>query len=128
MAIKFKKIAKQIGVNIIDDFTRFYDKDDVIVLSLEYDKIIKVNNFKSKQIYNIHFSYLPYYRGVYTSIFPILNNESYSGVTLHIIDEGIDTGDIIDQIKFNIKNYTAWDLYNKYNYYAYELLKKILII
>ena len=32
----------------------------------------------------------------------ILNNEKYHGITLHMIDDGIDTGDIIDTIKFEI--------------------------
>ena len=39
---------------------------------------------------------------MYTSCLPILFNEKESGVTLHKIDRGIDTGDIIDQITFPI--------------------------
>ena len=39
---------------------------------------------------------------MYTSIWPIINGENYCGVTLHEIDSGIDTGDIIDQIKVKI--------------------------
>ena len=52
---------------------------------------------------------------MYTSAHPLLNNEFYSGVTLHMIDDGIDTGDIIDQTKFEIDNIlNAQELYLKY--------------
>ena len=62
---------------------------------------------------------------MYTSALPIINNELETGVTLHKIDSGIDTGDIIDQIKFKIENnFTARDLYFKYLFYSKELLKK----
>jgi methionyl-tRNA formyltransferase len=97
--------------------------DDLIFVSLEYDKIINPLIFNSSRLFNIHFSYLPEYKGVYTSIFPILHGRSYSGVTLHCIDQGIDTGDIIDQVKFSISGMTSFDLYRKYS----EVGEKILV-
>ena len=92
-----------------------YDLNDSIFLSLEFDRIIKPDLFKSKNLFNIHFSLLPAYKGMYTSALPILNGEDKSGVTLHRIDSGIDTGEIIAQteIKINYKD-TARDLYIKY--------------
>jgi len=96
-----------------------YDIEELIFISLEYDKIIKTGLFKSNRIYNIHFSLLPAFKGMYTSIFPILNGESKSGVTLHRIDDGIDTGDIIEQkefsIPFGINGYNLYMLYIKYS-------------
>lgn len=47
---------------------------------------------------------LPKYKGMYTSAHPILNGEKCTGVTLHEIDAGIDTGDIIDQEQFEIED------------------------
>lgn len=102
-----------------------YEIEDVIFLSLEYDKIIHPKNFKSTELFNIHFSLLPKYRGMYTSAWPILLNEKYSGVTLHKIDNGIDTGDTIAQEKFYIGiNSTAKDLYLKYLSHSKILLEK----
>ena len=44
----------------------------------------------------------------------ILNKETEHGITLHLIDEGIDTGDIIDVIKFSIdEDETAESLHKK---------------
>lgn len=92
-----------------------YLLDNLIFISLEYSEIVKTKKFKTNQLYNIHFSLLPKYRGMYTSALPILLGEKESGVTLHKIDDGIDTGDIIDQIRFTIdEDDTARDLYFKY--------------
>lgn len=92
-----------------------YDEESLLFLSLEFDRIIKPEKFKSKKLFNIHFSLLPKYKGMYTSSLPILNGESTTGVTLHSIDAGIDTGDILDQFEFPISILdTARSLYEKY--------------
>ena len=104
-----------------------YKQKNLIFLSLEFDKIINPKKFDNAKLYNIHFSKLPYYRGMFTSTLPLLNNEKESGVTLHKIDFGIDTGDIIDQIKFKIPSEaTARDLYFLYLDYSKKLLSRNL--
>ena len=58
---------------------------------------------------------LPKYKGMYTSAHPLLNGDPESGVTIHKIDNGIDTGEIIFQRKFSIDiEDTAESLYFKY--------------
>ena len=92
-----------------------YDMDGLLFCSLEFDQLIRTGKFRSDRLYNIHFSHLPEYKGMYTSAMPILNGETRSGVTLHRIDDGIDTGDIIAQTRFDIgQDWTARDLYFKY--------------
>lgn len=99
----------------IKSLDQLYSLENLVFLSLEFDKIINPNLFLSKQLFNIHFSYLPEYKGMYTSALPILNGESYSGVTLHKIDAGIDTGDIISQEKITLPELiTADNLYKTY--------------
>ena len=44
----------------------------------------------------MHISYLPYNRGFYLNFWSFIDNTK-KGVTIHYIDEGIDTGDIIFQ-------------------------------
>ena len=113
-----RKAAGELGISIHTSFRSLeerYDRDSTYIFSLEYDKLIKSASFPKKNLFNIHFSALPMYRGVYTSIFPILKGERTSGVTLHYIDDGIDTGPIISQRLFSIEGMTAWDLYKKYN-------------
>lgn len=102
-----------------------YNEDEMLFLSLEFDQIVKPNLFKSKKLYNIHFSKLPQYKGMYTSIFPIYNGEIETGVTLHCIDSGIDTGDIISQESILINDEdTAYDIYKKYIEKGTELVIK----
>ncbi len=102
-----------------------YDIQDLCFVSLEYADIIKPENFATKQLYNIHFSLLPRYKGMYTSALPLLHGEERSGVTLHRIDAGIDTGEIIEQTAFDIDlSDTARDLYFKYMQAGLALFKK----
>ena len=44
---------------------------------------------------NIHCAPLPNYRGMLPSFWQMFNGEKYAGITIHRIDSGIDTGDII---------------------------------
>lgn len=95
-----------------------------IFISLEFDRIIRPELFKDAKAFNIHFSLLPKYKGMYTSIWPVLNDDAITGVTLHEIDNGIDTGSIIDQQEILIsENDRSRDLYRKYLSSSFELFK-----
>lgn len=105
--------AERLGIKEVT-LEELYEIEDLVFLSLEYDRIIRPNLFKTKQLYNIHFSALPKYKGMYTSALPLLNDESEGGVTFHRIASGIDTGEIIRQKLFEIdENCTSRDLYLK---------------
>lgn len=109
-----KWFAERNGVEIVR-LSDVYEIENLLFLSLEFDRIIRPEKFKSKDLYNIHFSLLPQYKGMYTSALPILHGKSVSGVTLHRINQGIDTGDIIEQTKIEIcDDDSALDLYEKY--------------
>lgn len=119
-----KNVAKKLHVKEMT-LSESYGIKDLIFISLEFDKLIKIESFSTKKLFNIHFSNLPKYKGVFTSIFPILNGENIAGVSLHKIDSGIDTGEIIAQNLFKIDiNDTARDLYFKYLESSYELFKQ----
>jgi folate-dependent phosphoribosylglycinamide formyltransferase PurN len=49
--------------------------------------------------WNLHKSYLPYYRGMAPSFYALLNGEKEVGVTLHQVTKSFDTGDIIKQAR-----------------------------
>jgi methionyl-tRNA formyltransferase len=51
---------------------------------------------------NVHGGLLPAYRGGHVMQWAILNGERETGVTLHYVDEGIDTGPIVAQTRFPI--------------------------
>lgn len=119
-----RKFAKKNNIPILT-LQECYEIEDLIFISLEFDKIIKPHLFSSDQLFNIHFSKLPAYKGMYTSSLPLLFGEVESGVTLHRIDQGIDTGEIIDQTVFPISDIkSARELYFAYLQQSKKLFEK----
>ncbi|MDF7760034.1 formyltransferase family protein [Kosakonia cowanii] len=118
----YRKYCKKANINELS-LAETYAIKDAIFLSLEFDKIVNPDKFLHENIYNIHFSLLPKYKGMFTSAWPILNNESESGVTLHKINHGIDTGEILSQESFSLsETETANSLYLKYIKYGTKLV------
>lgn len=91
-----------------------YEIENLLFLSLEFDRIIKTDKFKTDKLFNIHFSLLPQYKGMYPAVLPILHDQEKTGVTLHRIRDGIDTGEIIAQRSFKIEaKDNSLDIYKK---------------
>ncbi len=73
---------------------------------------------------NIHPALLPYNRGGYPNVWSIIEGTP-SGITIHYIDEGIDTGDIIAQIPVRVEPVdTGESLYRKLEKAAVDLFKE----
>ena len=53
---------------------------------------------------NLHGGLLPEYRGGHVMQWAIINGEAETGVTLHYVDEGIDTGPVIAAKRFSIES------------------------
>ena len=70
------------------------------IISFGYRHIIKRNilNISKNKIINLHISYLPYNRGASPNYWSF-KEKTPKGVTIHLIDEGIDTGPILIQKK-----------------------------
>ncbi|MDP2782148.1 formyltransferase family protein [Devosia sp.] len=118
------RFAREFGVPVVA-LEAAEQIQDVLFISLEFDRIIRPSSFSSRRLYNFHFSALPAYKGMYTSAHPILQRETRSGVTLHEIDRGIDTGRIIDQVVFDLlPDWTARDLYFAYMENTKSLFRK----
>lgn len=79
-------------------------KNSDFILSFGFRKIISENIIKKlkKPIYNIHLSYLPFNRGAHPNFWSFIENTP-AGISIHKIDKGIDTGNIIlrKKIHFN---------------------------
>ena len=62
---------------------------------------------------NIHFSLLPKYRGASPVQHAILNDDEVTGITFHLLEKKLDSGDILHQIGYKIAgNETSGALYN----------------
>ena len=79
-----------------------YDCD--IFLSMSYDQIFKkgIISLPRQKIINCHAGHLPKYRGRNVINWAIINGETKFYITIHYINERIDTGPILLRKKFNI--------------------------
>jgi len=118
-----KKRANELKLNVIqfpkikNDTSIEYLKNLKIdfIFSVQYDQILNQKVIETAKFgaINLHFAPLPRYRGVSPIAFALINGEEEFGVTLHYMDPGVDTGDIINQVKFNIKDIkNARELYD----------------
>ena len=85
-----------------------------LIISAYYRKIFpkKLIDIPRLGIINIHPSLLPHYRGPVPTAWAILNGESEFGITIHKVDIGIDTGDILVQACYQIgDDETGFELY-----------------
>lgn len=133
----FKSFIMNRGLNYIDydeldepqliDKIKALDVDIAVVCSFNY-KIPKVllNSTKDGFI-NVHPSMLPKYRGGNPYSRVIINGETETGVTIHYMDEGFDSGDIIAQKAYPIHSKaTMGTIFNELNFLGIELLLKVL--
>lgn len=69
-----------------------------LIISYNYKYLIprEVIDYVNGKAINLHIAYLPYNRGAHPNVWSFLE-DTPKGVTIHYIDEGIDTGDIIVQ-------------------------------
>ena len=75
------------------------------LISYGYRHILKqatLDHFPNRAI-NLHISYLPWNRGADPNLWSFID-DTPKGVTLHYIDAGIDTGDIIAQTKIDFSS------------------------
>lgn len=97
---------------------------DLIFVSLNHPINLAKTRFQSKNLFKVHFSLLPKYRGYHTASWPILNGDLQSGTTLCVLDSEVDLGDIIAQNIFYIYGkYTAKDLHNCHVNHGIRLFK-----
>lgn len=97
---------------------------DLIVV-VAYGKILpkRVLELPQYGCINVHASLLPRYRGAGPIQWAILNGESETGITTMYMGEGLDTGDMLEQVKTPIgENETADELYTRLSKMGAETL------
>lgn len=87
-----------------------------LVVSFGFRHILKQEVIKSSPapIINLHISYLPYNRGAHPNFWSFFEGTP-SGVSIHLIDEGIDTGPILFQryVNFSSEERTFTQTYQR---------------
>lgn len=77
-----------------------------LFVSMSFNQIFKeeIINLPRLKTINCHAGKLPYYRGRNILNWVLINDEKEFGITVHYVDEGIDTGDIILQKTYKISD------------------------
>ncbi len=96
-----------------------------LFVSMSFNQIFKKNflNLPKYRTINCHAGKLPFYRGRNILNWVLINDEKEFGITVHYVDEGIDTGDIILQRTYPI---TDNDSYNSLLEKSYSECAQIL--
>lgn len=119
---QFEKIRRD-GVYILKNINAD------IMITCAYGQILSKDNLESAKLgtYNIHGSLLPKYRGASPIQWAIINGEKQTGITILKSDVGIDDGQILHQVKTEIKtNETAEELYKRLSYLGADAILSAL--
>ncbi len=84
------------------DYLKKNNIDFVISYGYKYIISESILNHMKNSIINLHISYLPYNKGYYPNLWSHIDCTP-SGVSIHRIDKGIDTGEILLRKKVHIK-------------------------
>jgi len=104
-------------------------KPDYLVV-VAFGQILKgeVLKLARKAAINLHASLLPKYRGASPINQALIEGEEFTGVTTMLMDEGLDTGDILLQSRVRIEpDDTAGSLHDRLAVEGAELLLKTLL-
>jgi methionyl-tRNA formyltransferase len=95
---------KEKNVNSQDFLGKIRKYECDILVSMSFDQIFKneIIKFTKMGIINCHAGKLPFYRGRNVLNWALINGEKEFGITVHYVDDGIDTGDIILQKTYPI--------------------------
>jgi methionyl-tRNA formyltransferase len=89
-----------------EDFIAQFDKLDYdLIVSAHFQRILPPRIFSRARFgaLNLHPSLLPKYRGMSPQHWPIILGDAETGVTVHRIDDGVDTGRIIRQVRIPLE-------------------------
>jgi len=90
-----------------DEFISIIEKYNCdLFVSMSFNQIFKnkIINLPKYKTINCHAGSLPFYRGRNILNWALINDEKEFGITVHYVDEGIDTGDIILQKSYKISD------------------------
>lgn len=125
------ELLGKIKIDGIKLLGRIEDLEDCLIICAGYKKIIKKEMLNKNKIINIHYSLLPKYREYHSTVWAIINDEKYLGLTIHEMNEYIDDGDIIYQYKVeNDKKKTSEEYMLEFNKFieknAFRIIEKYI--
>jgi len=104
-----------------------YNLNGKVIVFAGYTPIVPNSVIHNNTCINIHYSLLPKYRGLHSTVWAILNDENYLGLSIHIMTESIDAGDIIYQYRVeNDRIRTSVDYMQHFNEHVALFLGQVM--
>ncbi len=93
------------NINSAESVSYLKNEEVDLIISIRYGKILhnEVIDIPKKGVLNLHPGRLPEYAGILAGFYAIFDNKKTLGITLHYIDQGIDSGDIVDIVDIDIQ-------------------------
>lgn len=93
-------------INSDEFFERIEGYNCNLLVSMSFNQIFRKRliDLPVEGIINCHAGRLPFYRGRNILNWALINDEKEFGITVHYVDQGVDTGDIIIQEQFPISD------------------------
>jgi methionyl-tRNA formyltransferase len=107
-----KILSNELGIPVIqparlrnpDEFDKLQQWAPDLIVVAAYGQILRPNVLKLPRYgcINVHASYLPRWRGAAPIQAAILNGDVFSGISIMLMDEGIDTGPVLAQQRIEL--------------------------
>jgi methionyl-tRNA formyltransferase len=102
--------------------------DNEMLLFAGYKPIVPNSVLEKNCCINIHYSLLPQYRGMHSTVWAILNDEPVLGGTIHLMNQYIDDGDILYQFCVaNDRTSTSRQYMETFNHLVEETIADVLM-
>lgn len=105
----------------------FSESQSDVAVCAAYRPLIGKDILSKKTIINTHPSLLPKYRGVHALAWAMLNMEEELGFSIHLMNEYVDDGDILEQFKVKYENQTSREMLDLFNEYVEENLGRVVL-
>jgi methionyl-tRNA formyltransferase len=123
------ELLEPVDVNDPEVVDRLRDFRPDLALSVGYTQIFRdeLRAAVARPIVNFHPALLPRHRGVAPLVWTIVEGDTTTGVTAHLIDEGVDTGPILEQLSLPIHpDATGFELHLEAAQLTAEMVARLL--
>lgn len=113
------------NIENLDNF--FKNLKNCFIISANNSYIFKKECVQNNTIINYHNALLPFHKGCNARIWSIWENDKKTGITWHMVEESIDTGEILIQKEIKLDdNFTALNLLDEQHKLAIASFKEAI--
>jgi methionyl-tRNA formyltransferase len=118
------------GVNTESSLQQIRQLAPDLLISIAGNEIFRrpLIQLASKGCLNLHSALLPKYRGLLPSFWVLRFGERYAGVSVFAVDDGIDSGPILVQKRFEIGNMSQYDLIRHSKFIGMDAISEAVAI